>query len=182
MAMDEEALAGENEEEIVDELEGALAKGNWMEQAHAAVASGESVPGLPQGLRLRGAPDRPPAEGGRHGLVAAAASWVAKADGSSGGPTWLEVRLLLVIVVIGALVTSYSLMAMVGIVPGGRRQLSGDQTWRLTCKQCRHEWWDEFWQWRLQAQNLSLRLSHASEELVDDDLVSHWVVTQKLTA
>ncbi|CAJ1423052.1 unnamed protein product [Effrenium voratum] len=142
MASDDEHLGEEDdyfpeqEDEEWDELEAKAAA--WQEQFTSAIHSGNSLNGLPRGLRLRSAEaakekedqdeESTPAE---HLKPSPVPRFVAR--------SW-EMGLLVVVCLL-------SLFATLHFVYDNLLPQRDDSK---SCTQCQPEWWQDFWKWRLQ--------------------------------
>eukprot|EP00928_Gymnodinium_smaydae_P070823 TRINITY_DN5457_c0_g7_i1.p1 TRINITY_DN5457_c0_g7~~TRINITY_DN5457_c0_g7_i1.p1 ORF type:complete len:374 (+),score=58.02 TRINITY_DN5457_c0_g7_i1:76-1197(+) len=134
----------------------------WGAEAVAAAAAGRgpAPPGLPQGLRVRGSlrqaaehvmKSREPASMGPATEEQAKRRREADRPASTGFaklPDRLEVVLLGAFFLFCLLATLHLFFQATAATQPLAPLKDG---WQLSCRQCKREWWEEFWRWRLQA-------------------------------
>eukprot|EP00439_Symbiodinium_sp_Y106_P025452 s5316_g3.t1 len=138
-ALDEMEDLAELEE--IEELEAKQVA--WRQQMASAMESGDPVNGLPQGLRMRvGEPETPDEE---------ALSPKTKLDPLPMAATRWEFWLLALVCLVSLCTTLHFTWnhllspATVADGQGGQGEAAAAAS---TCRQCKAEWWQDFWQWR----------------------------------
>jgi len=137
-ALDEMEDLAELEE--IEELEAKQVA--WRQQMASAMESGDPVNGLPQGLRMRvGEPETPDEE---------ALSPKTKLDPLPMAATRWEFWLLALVCLVSLCTTlhfTWNHLLSPATVADGQGEAAAAAA--STCRQCKAEWWQDFWQWRL---------------------------------
>jgi len=119
---------------------------DWQEAAAIAMAAGSPLAGLPRGMRVRGSrskrsedEDVQPRDGN------------AKTHWKSQLPSGQELGVLLAFCALCAIMFTLIML----------RPSAPQQDAHAGCRQCKQEWWQEFWSWRLHG--LQTRTAHLEQ-------------------